>query len=93
MQHDDEILICPLHSKQIPLIFTFKFLGAELWCPYCGHTTGAPFGHFKRVKIPGIDLLQEQDRWLEKSKAFRSGEVDAWIYEATDDDLAYDDTE
>jgi len=33
--------ICSGHSEyQTPLIWTFAFIGAEYWCPYCGYISG-----------------------------------------------------
>jgi hypothetical protein len=70
MQHDNEMNLCPEHDLQVPLIFTFKFPGAELWCPHCGYTTGAPFGYTKRVKDPDTDLLDQQRRWENIARPF-----------------------
>jgi len=40
------IYICDSHDDDyvVPMIHTMAFMGAELWCPYCGHTAGWPFG-------------------------------------------------
>ena len=36
-----QIKICGNHQEyQVPLIWTFKFHGAEFWCPYCGYVSG-----------------------------------------------------
>ena len=80
MQHDDEIKICGRHEKKVPLIWTFKFPGAEYWCPYCGYTSGM-LGAGINVKIPGTDLLQQKQYWEEKSKKYLSGEAKKWKYE------------
>ncbi len=32
--------ICDRHEKQVPLIWTFAFSGAEYWCPHCGANFG-----------------------------------------------------
>ena len=35
------ITICPRHDERpTPLIWTFAFMGAEYWCPWCGHIGG-----------------------------------------------------
>jgi hypothetical protein len=35
------IKICSQHQDyQVPLIWTFAFIGAEYWCPHCGNTSG-----------------------------------------------------
>jgi len=80
MQHDNEIIVCTQHEKEVPLIFTFKFDGKEYWCPYCGYTSGI-LGAGRSVQIPDTNLLEEREKWLEKSRAYLSGETDEWIYE------------
>lgn len=80
MQHDDEIRICDNHIKQVPLIWTFKFAGAEYWCPFCGKKSGM-LGAGKIVKIPGTDLLEQKEIWENKAKPYLNGETDEWIYE------------
>ena len=42
---------CPSHEEYtVPMIQTMSFPGAELWCPYCGYTAGAPFGNVNETK-------------------------------------------
>ena len=38
----DEIRICTYHQEEerVPLVSTLAFIGAEYWCPGCGHTCG-----------------------------------------------------
>lgn len=38
----DEIRICTSHraERPTPLIWTFAFMGAEYWCPWCGRNYG-----------------------------------------------------
>ena len=38
----DKIKICSDHQdkEETPLIWTFAFMGAEYWCPFCGDTRG-----------------------------------------------------
>jgi hypothetical protein len=46
----NEIKICSNHQEyKVPLIWTFAFIGAEYWCPYCGYTSGM-FGAGVNVK-------------------------------------------
>lgn len=40
---------CQYDNKEIPMIGTMVFMGAELWCPYCGNSTGI-FGERTEVK-------------------------------------------
>ncbi len=35
-----EIRCCDRHEKNVQLVWTFAFPGAEYWCPYCGATSG-----------------------------------------------------
>jgi len=44
-----EIKICNNHDYKVPLIWTFAFMGAEYWCPYCGFE-GGMLGSGKNVK-------------------------------------------
>lgn len=80
MQHDDEIKICANHKNQVPLIFTFRFPGAEYWCPYCGYQSGI-LGAGINVKIPDTDLLEQREKWEKKAEDFLSGKTDSWDYE------------
>ncbi len=40
----NEIRVCRHREDgeyyDVPLVWTFAFMGAEYWCPYCGHTAG-----------------------------------------------------
>lgn len=63
-----EIRICNCHDKEVPLIWTFAFDGAEYWCPYCGYTCGM-FGAGKVVKLTP-ELKQSQKEWIKKTKPF-----------------------
>lgn len=75
----DEIRICGNHEKEVPLIWTFKFAGAEYWCPACGHNCGM-FG--AGVKVPVTDDLKESaDEWKKKATPFLRGDTDDWDYE------------
>lgn len=35
-----EVLCCSRHEKNVQLVWTFAFPGAEYWCPYCGCSEG-----------------------------------------------------
>lgn len=74
-----EIIICDCHEEQVPLIWTFKFIGCEYWCPACGYMKGM-FGAGKDVpETP--ELLQSLAEWKEKAKPYLSGVVEDWKYE------------
>lgn len=65
---EEEILICPDHDKQVPLIFTFAFNYNEYWCPHCGHL-GGMFGAGDYVSsTPKLEKYLKELK--EKSKAF-----------------------
>lgn len=44
------IKVCINHEYKVPLIWTFAFIGAEYWCPYCGFT-GGMFGVGKDLAV------------------------------------------
>lgn len=62
-----QVTICDQHTKQVPLLYTFAFPGAEWWCPFCGHTEGL-FGG-KQVEFTA-DLVTEKKQWEEKTKEY-----------------------
>lgn len=70
MQEENEpkkISVCPEHQDyQVPMISTMAFPGAELWCPYCGHDTGCPFGD--DLELPITPELKKRYMWY-KSKS------------------------
>lgn len=75
---NEEIKICACHERQVPLLWTFKFTGAEYWCPACGYT-GGMFGAGENV--PATEhLKKELIEWKAKSEDFLSGETDQWNY-------------
>ena len=77
--HGRNILICNRHDEQVPMIWTFKFQGAEYWCPYCGHNTGA-FGPDGREVPTSYELEMVKADWIEKATPFLSDETDEWEY-------------
>jgi len=48
----NEMIVCgSCHgTRNIPLIGTLSFRGAERWCPYCGMSTGM-FGNYQEIRI------------------------------------------
>lgn len=79
-KEENKIRICDNHTKRVPLIWTFKFLGAEYWCPYCGFE-GGMLGS-GRVVNATQRLIDEAIKWKEEAKSFLSddtGEV-KWTY-------------
>jgi hypothetical protein len=63
-----EIKICTRHDKQVPLIWTFAFPGAEYWCPYCGASEGM-LGAGENVSVTP-ELKQAKKDWEKKSKKY-----------------------
>lgn len=66
------ILICDNHYEdyQVPLIYTFAFIGAEYWCPFCGYV-GGMFGSVKRVPVTE-KLIGRRSIYKEYAKAMLS---------------------
>jgi hypothetical protein len=63
-----EIRICENHDKQVPLISTMAFSGAEFWCPFCGYTGGI-FGAGEKVPFTAeLGLIRQE--YEEKSKDY-----------------------
>ncbi len=61
---EDEIKICYNHlDYQVPLIWTFAFVGAEYWCPYCSYI-GGMFGSGENV--PATTKLAKRLKAYEK---------------------------
>jgi len=72
-----EIKVCQC-DKKTPLLWTFKFPGAEYWCPRCGYTSGM-FGAGVNINsTPSREKIKKE--WEEKTKAYLSGQVDEWEY-------------
>jgi len=45
------MLICPHHKEyETIMLQTLAFQEKEVWCPYCGHTTGMPVGDYENKK-------------------------------------------
>lgn len=66
-------------DKKTPLIWTFRFPGAEYWCPKCGNLYGM-FGCY--FSLPATDELKKiKQEWEEKAKPFLLGDTSTWEYE------------
>ncbi len=73
-----KIIICNRSHTPMPLISTFKFAGAELWCPGCGATYGM-FGDFLEVdRSP--ELEERLKSFKKKSESFLKGQSKKWTY-------------
>lgn len=75
--NEDQIKVCNC-DKQTPLLFTFKFQGAEYWCPRCGYTSGM-FGAGINIACTP-ELEKSLKDWREKAKKFLSDETKEWEY-------------
>jgi len=73
----DTIKVC-FCDKKTPLIWTFKFIGKEYWCPRCGYTSGM-FGAGQNVPITN-ELKESLKDWKEKAKPYLSGKTEEWNY-------------
>lgn len=78
-QQNQKIVICENHDHYpTPLIETFKFPGAENWCPYCGAATGMFDGGVDVVAT--AELVARKEAY--KKKAYRflrdQGHCVAW---------------
>lgn len=77
-----KMLLCRQHREiQVPMLWTFKFDGAEYWCPYCGYNTGA-FGPDADEVDTTFDLEMKKADWFHKATPFLSDDTDEWEYEA-----------
>jgi len=65
-----EIRICDRHDEQVPLIWTFAFMGSEYWCPYCGGNFGM-LGAGEMVPVT-MDLKRSAVIWQKRSKEYLS---------------------
>lgn len=67
-EETEKIRICSNHEKEVPLIWTFAFPGAEYWCPYCGFTGGMLGSGELMNSTP--ELKRSLDEWKEKTKDY-----------------------
>lgn len=66
------IKICSQHRHyQVPLIWTFAFIGAEYWCPHCGCTGGMLGAGENSPMTP--ELLALQQTFTRLSKPYLKG--------------------
>ncbi len=68
MTKDTIIRVCPEHKKQVPLIFTFAFPGANYWCPHCGNTMRVPTKDCEKELTETLQKRREAN--LENTKEF-----------------------
>lgn len=73
----DMMVICSTHREEYPtpLIFTFAFIYAEYWCPYCGRKSGMFDGGHLRLSddLPAsmVETLQKRhDKFLKLAMPF-----------------------
>lgn len=85
MEQEEQMKICACHKKQIPLLWTFAFHGAEYWCPACGYT-GGMFGAGLNIAVTE-ELEKLKEKYKEKSGEYltavsegRASDV-KWEYE------------
>ena len=64
-----EIKICAKHQDyRVPLIWTFAFMGAEYWCPYCGFA-GSMLGSGIQVN-ESLELLKRKKAYEESTENY-----------------------
>jgi len=64
-----EIKVCGCEiDYQVPLIWTFAFIGAEYWCPFCGSSVGM-MGAGEDVPITK-ELVERSKKYKEFSKEY-----------------------
>jgi hypothetical protein len=73
---DDEIKVCDCGDDDIltPLLWTFKFPGAEYWCPRCGYTAGM-LGAGINVPVT-YALKRSKVAWRQKAEDFLTNSGD-----------------
>ncbi len=64
----DTIKICTRHDKQVPLLWTMVFVGAEYWCPYCGANEGMLGAGENIPSTP--ELEQAHKDWKESTEEY-----------------------
>jgi len=65
---------CQSDDKEIPMIGTMAFSGAEFWCPYCGNATGM-FGEIAEVDFTKA-LEDVYDTYRAHAKRYLSAKGD-----------------
>lgn len=84
----DEIKICSNHQEyQVPLIWTFKFRGAEFWCPYCGYQEGM-FGAGTNVTQTD-ELKKRLELYKEASTKYLGSHDGEWKYKVPAEQLSH----
>lgn len=61
--------VCEDHPDYVvPLLWTFAFIGAEYWCPYCGYKSGMLGAG---IEVEETSILEERrQKYKESSKMF-----------------------
>lgn len=75
--NNDKIKVCECDCKT-PLIWTFKFIGCEYWCPRCGYSSGM-FGAGRNVTRTK-EIEKSLEEWIVKATPYLQNEVDNWEY-------------
>lgn len=62
--------IMKIHEHEgyvIPLVSTFAFSGAELWCPFCGHTYGIFNAEPEVSRSPMLETIRMKykEHWVD----------------------------
>ena len=79
MMSEEFIRICRGHRDiETPLIWTFKFDGAEYWCPHCGHTAGMLGAGIEVPHTP--ELAKRLKQMKTKATPFLRDETEEWTY-------------
>jgi hypothetical protein len=79
---DDEIKVCDCGDDDVltPLLWTFKFPGAEYWCPRCGYTAGM-LGPSLTVPLTP-ELVTSKTVWEAKSRYYLDDNTkNEWEYD------------
>lgn len=90
--NNQKIKVCYNHDNyRVPLIWTFKFISCEYWCPYCGYT-GGMFGSGTDVRVTP-KLIKRHELYKEAAKEFLSSDDLDWEYERKAESLMISDTD
>ncbi|MEO8082547.1 MAG: hypothetical protein ABI780_01860 [Ardenticatenales bacterium] len=86
----EQMRCCPNHPEYTgPLIGTFKFHGAEHWCPFCGFTTGSFFSDDSSKVAASTELVTRLAVYKAATEAYLrdiDGRVE-WAYGTTAEGL------
>lgn len=76
-KQQEKIRVCHCNND-VPLIWTFKFVGAEYWCPNCGANYGM-LGAGVETELT-VKLKKSAKMWRKKVIPYLKGETDEWKY-------------